>query len=116
MAQARSLDRKKQILAAALNCFVERGYEATSIHELCEASGASVGSIYHQFGNKQGVAAALYLEGIRQVHQSSLTALLATRSAESGLGSLVDSYLSWVEAHPKYARFLLNHRHAEFMQ
>lgn len=115
MAQARSLDRQKQILDAALHCFAQHGYEATSIGQLCEASGASVGSIYHHFGNKQRVAAALYLEGIRQVHQDTLSALLATRSAERGLASLVESYLAWVEKQPKYAKFLLTYRHAEFM-
>lgn len=116
MPQARSLDRQKEILDAALTCFVQHGYEATSIQQLCEASGASVGSIYHHFGNKPRVAAALYLEGIRQVHQLSLAALLATRSVEGGLGSLVESYLGWVEKNPKYARFLLSYRHADFMQ
>ena len=116
MPQARSIDRQKEILDAALSCFVQHGYEASSIQQLCEASGASVGSIYHHFGNKQRVAAVLYLEGIRQVHQSSLAALLAARSVEGGLASLVDSYLGWVEQHPKYAQYLLRYRHADFMQ
>jgi AcrR family transcriptional regulator len=116
MTQARSLDRRKQILDAALLCFSQYGYEATSIGQLCEASGASVGSIYHHFGNKPRVAAALFLEGIRQVHQSTLAALLATRSVERGIASLTESYLSWVENQPRYAKFLLSYRHADFMQ
>lgn len=116
MPQARSLDRKKDILDAALGCFAQHGYEATSIGQLCEASGASVGSIYHHFGNKQGVAAQLFLEGIRQVHQATLAALLSTRTAERGLASLIESYLGWVEKQPVYARFLLSYRHADFMR
>ena len=116
MPQARSIDRRREILAAALECFAEHGYEATSIQQLCEAAGASVGSIYHHFGNKPRVAAALYLEGIRQVHQYSLAALLAARTVERGLASLVESYLGWVEQQPKYAKFLLSYRHADFMR
>jgi AcrR family transcriptional regulator len=116
MTQARSLDRRKQILDAALLCFAQHGYEATSIGQLCEASGASVGSIYHHFGNKPRVAAALYLEGIRQVHQSTLAALLGTRTVERGVASLIESYLGWVEKQPRYAKFLLSYRHADFMQ
>lgn len=116
MPQARSLDRKKDILDAALSCFTQHGYEATSIGQLCEASGASVGSIYHHFGNKPRVAAEVFLEGIRQVHQTTLAALLATRTVERGLASLVESYLGWVEKNPRYAKFLLSYRHADFMR
>jgi AcrR family transcriptional regulator len=116
MPQARSLDRKKDILDAALHCFAQHGYEATSIGQLCELSGASVGSIYHHFGNKPRVAAELYIEGIRQVHQATLAALLVTRTVERGLASLIESYLGWVEKNPRYAKFLLSYRQADFMR
>src|SRR6266566_5134063 len=61
----RSAGRRSRILEAALACFNERGFTATTIEEICQRSGASVGSVYHHFGGKEGLAAALYVEGLR---------------------------------------------------
>ena len=49
--------RQEAILDAALKLFNRHGYAATSIDDLRKASRASVGSIYHHFGGKEGVAA-----------------------------------------------------------
>lgn len=79
------------------------------------AARASTGSIYHHFGSKEEIARALFLEGVRDTQESSLRALVRHRSAEQGIRALVGSYLDWVEAHPKWAAFLLTMRHARFM-
>ncbi|HTO27428.1 MAG TPA: TetR family transcriptional regulator, partial [Devosia sp.] len=44
-----TIDRRRQILDAALSAFLERGYAATSIADIRARSGASTGSIYHFF-------------------------------------------------------------------
>ena len=54
------MSRRDAILEAALEAFDATG--ATAIEEVRRRSGASVGSIYHHFGNVDGVVAALYLE------------------------------------------------------
>jgi AcrR family transcriptional regulator len=55
----RSVATKKAVLDAARQLFNENGYEGTSIHDIVNASGVSVGSIYHQFGGKSEVFHAL---------------------------------------------------------
>ncbi len=52
------MDRRDQILAAALGAFAEKGFAAATIEDVRERSGASTGSIYHHFGDKEGLAAA----------------------------------------------------------
>jgi TetR/AcrR family transcriptional repressor of nem operon len=44
-----------EVLNAALGIFWEKGYTATSMTDLCTATGLNPGSIYHGFGNKQGL-------------------------------------------------------------
>ena len=61
--QARTATRRKEILQAALSCFSEQGFDATTVEQIRHRSGASTGSIYHHFKNKAHIAAALYLEG-----------------------------------------------------
>ena len=51
---------------------------ATTIFEdVRMRSGASVGSIYHHFGSKEGIAGALYLAGMRVTRPAPLDALRA---------------------------------------
>lgn len=44
--------RRREILDAALACFVENGLVATTIEEIRLAAGASIGSLYHHFASK----------------------------------------------------------------
>ena len=50
----REFDEDK-VLAAAANAFWQRGYHATSIDDLCEATGLLRGSLYGAYGDKRGI-------------------------------------------------------------
>ncbi|MCD1632521.1 TetR/AcrR family transcriptional regulator [Martelella mediterranea] len=54
------IDRRQQILDAALPIFLEKGYIGTTIADIRKASGATTGSIYHFFSGKAGLAIALW--------------------------------------------------------
>lgn len=108
--------RRRAILDAALGCFSTLGYEKTTMADIRARAGASTGSIYHHFKSKEQLAAALYLEGIRQSQGAALRALQGRRSAEEGIRALVASYLEWVEQSPELAAFLLSMRRAEFVE
>ena len=106
-------DRRAKILDAALESFAERGYAATTIADLRRRSGASVGSIYHRFGDKQGVAAELYIECLLDYHRGVARALDPDPKAEDGIRALVRHHLRWVERDPRRAAFLLDRGEAE---
>jgi AcrR family transcriptional regulator len=53
------LDRRGQILQSALLCFGKCGFHQTSMHDISESAGISVGLIYRYFKNKEEVIAAL---------------------------------------------------------
>jgi AcrR family transcriptional regulator len=44
--------RRDAILKAASACFVERGFHASSMKEICVAAGMSPGTLYHYFSSK----------------------------------------------------------------
>src|SRR5213082_3887610 len=54
-----TLDRRTQILDAALICFAQRGFHQTSMHDISAAAGISVGLIYRYFANKEAVISAM---------------------------------------------------------
>ncbi|WP_242887854.1 TetR/AcrR family transcriptional regulator [Actinomadura litoris] len=73
MARAREFDTEAAV-AAATEVFRGRGYEATSIQDLVEATGIGRGSLYAAFGSKDG----LYEAALRH-YASSSGALMARR-------------------------------------
>lgn len=111
--KTRPAGRRERILEAALDAFTERGYAATTIADVRARSGASVGSIYHHFGDKEGIAAALYVECLRDYQREFVEAFAPERSAERGVKAMVRQHLRWVESHPKAAAFLAHRHEAE---
>jgi AcrR family transcriptional regulator len=103
-----TLARKHAILDAALDCFTRHGLQATTIEHLCAAAGCSVGSIYHHFGNKEGIASGLFIHGIQLLHADLQGALYRCDSAEASVRTAVLQYSEWVTANPELARYLLN--------
>ncbi len=106
-ARTDSSTRRDSIFEAALQAFTSSGYEATSIEDICNAAPASVGSFYHHFGSKEGVAAALYAEAIEQFQASMRTALSEPLPPRAMVSILVSSHLTWVRDNELWARYLL---------
>jgi AcrR family transcriptional regulator len=57
--QKRSEATQNNILQAAMELFASRGYDATSVAQICQAAGVSKGAFYHHFPSKQAVFVAL---------------------------------------------------------
>lgn len=105
--------RKQAILDGALACFAELGVEATTVDDIRRRAGASVGSIYHHFGSKEGVAAALYLDGIRDYQAGLNAAVEKARTARAAVRAIVLFHLDWAMRNTALARYLLEMRRAE---
>src|SRR5436305_6779883 len=54
-----ALDRRSQILDAALVCFAKHGFHQASMHDISAEAGISVGLIYRYFENKEAVISAM---------------------------------------------------------
>jgi AcrR family transcriptional regulator len=52
-------ERRDQILRAALTCFGRRGFHLSSMQDISQTAGISVGLIYRYFANKDEVIAAI---------------------------------------------------------
>lgn len=105
--------RRDEILRAALECFTSRGFAATTMEDIRRESGASIGSIYHHFGGKESLAAALYLDGLASYQAGLMGVLDGSPRAEAGVKAVVRHHLDWVSANPALARYLLSSREAE---
>src|SRR6266496_2831508 len=103
---ASSQRRQQEIMAAALDCFTARGFSETTMSDIQERSGASMGSIYHHFESKERLAAALYLEGLKSLHAELRRVVADTEQAESGIKGLVRAYVAWFQQNPDWGNYL----------
>jgi TetR/AcrR family transcriptional repressor of nem operon len=91
MAGVKQFDRS-QVLDRAMALFWTRGYEATSIHDLVEATGVNRGSIYGTFGDKKGLFLAVldhYLETVAKSLMAELSDPDPRRAVERMFDSLI---------------------------
>ncbi|MCF8199109.1 MAG: TetR/AcrR family transcriptional regulator [Sulfuritalea sp.] len=105
-------DRKSTILNTALAVFSEKGIEATTIDDIRQRSQASVGSIYHHFGTKEGIAAALFARGIDDYWAQLIAGAESQASAEGMIRGLIEAHINWIISKPDLARFLFSRRQA----
>ncbi|MEX3008521.1 TetR/AcrR family transcriptional regulator [Hoeflea sp. TYP-13] len=52
-------ERKSRIIAAAVGCFLENGYNQTGIREIAKKAGISLGNLYNHFRSKEDVLAEI---------------------------------------------------------
>ena len=107
--------RRRKILDAALLCFSRAGLAETKMDDICEQAGVSTGSVYHHFAGKDQLAAALFVDGTRDYQEGLLAELRRHATAERGIRAMVAHHIDWVVRHPEWARFLSQHRQAEFL-
>lgn len=72
----RGHQRVAALLEAATTCFVEKGYDATTMTEIAARANASIGSLYQFFPTKERLAQAL-IEDYAQVLYARMDKLVA---------------------------------------
>ncbi len=68
--QERRDSTRTRILASARDRFTSAGFDATSVADICAASGVSKGAFYHHFPSKQAVFVALLERWIAELDES----------------------------------------------
>src|SRR5438094_2848199 len=92
------LDRRTQILDAAVVCFAKRGFHQASMHDISAEAGISVGLIYRYFQNKEAVIAAMADRHKKQIHEILERARQAPNLRES-LETLFTAHCGETEPH-----------------
>lgn len=98
-------NRRQEILDAALEIFLERGFDSATMAAIRERSGASTGSIYHFFRGKAEMAAALLQMATSQWSLQSQEAGLAG-DPEQAVKASVAGFLGWGQNNPRLFAFM----------
>ncbi len=108
-------DTRALVLDAALDLFSEAGYFNTSVHDLVRAAGVSIGSIYHHFGDKEGVARALYAHLSERMAWMVADVGARHDTCRAQSRELIARLFAMTEAEPRTMAFLFYARHREFL-
>lgn len=104
--QERGERRVEEILDAAEAVIAEVGVETATTNAIAERAGASVGSLYHFFPNKDAIVRALAgrFEGMMEQLKARSLALetAAVAPVPQMVHGIVDPYVAFLEQHPAY--------------
>ncbi|MGM0452846.1 MAG: TetR/AcrR family transcriptional regulator [Thermodesulfobacteriota bacterium] len=108
-------DRQRRVLETALALFTNKGYFNTSVHDIQRTADISIGSIYHHFGNKEGIARAIYDDLVAQM-TAAVVQITAEYDTLYPRGKAVVAYLfDMAESRPAAMHYILYARHREFL-
>jgi AcrR family transcriptional regulator len=97
--------RRELLEHAAARLFAERGYEKTTVEQICAAAGVSKPMLYRHFESKRELARRLLERRRDELAAAPLDEFLRRPDAGS-LWAMTDSWFAHVEAHPDSCRFL----------
>ncbi|GCE28279.1 transcriptional regulator [Dictyobacter alpinus] len=106
--------RRQAILQAALQSFLTKGYTDTTMEDIRQLSGASTGSIYHHFENKETLALTLHVEGRNDLNAQLLEAFV-NKQPEEGIKALISTYFDWMARHVDLGRFMIQANSIEYL-
>lgn len=83
---------KHRLVEAAITEFAERGFDATSVEQLCDSAGFTRGAFYSNFSNKDELGVAV-LEYHRDLALDGLDQVFTTPPADADLAWLTETAL-----------------------
>ncbi len=102
--------QRRAILDAALDLFARHGFEGTSMRDVAEAAGFSVGHLYNLIGNKEALFEAVVLREGEELDGMMRAALRdrGDRPVVERLDVLIDRLLEFATGHRNFFRLFLN--------
>jgi TetR/AcrR family transcriptional regulator len=101
----RSPDR---ILNKARDLFSTKGYDATSVREICEAAGITKPTLYHFYGSKEGVFRALVGGALETFERRLAREVDSPGSPIEKLRRVAREYFRYAGKNRELARFILS--------
>ena len=101
--------RRAEILDQAEKIFAAKGFHETTMAQIAEASGFSIGSLYHFFRGKEELYSVMVMEKVRMMYDEIMVAVSRESSIDGKIRALVISHFAYVEHHIDFYRLLVGH-------
>jgi AcrR family transcriptional regulator len=106
---------REQVLETAIRLFTRQGYFNTSIPDIVRESGVSTGSIYHHFGDKEGIAKALFEMLVTRMEAALDDIERQHDTVQARCRAVIELLFRITEDEPEVMAYMLFVKHKEFM-
>ncbi len=106
--------RRRDIIAAAKEIFIARGYQATTMDEIAEKAEYSKGTIYLYFQSKDELYLSLLEEGTKILADKIYSGIEDMTTSGEKLYKISDAYYEFYIEYPLYYQILFFLHHEEF--
>jgi AcrR family transcriptional regulator len=97
-----SAERREEIIAAAVKLWASRGYHATSVSDLCDATGIGKGALYHHIGSKEEILYEIHTRFADPILEFGKTVLASDATASEKLTRIGRGLLSLIHQYQDY--------------
>jgi TetR/AcrR family transcriptional regulator, fatty acid metabolism regulator protein len=96
MAKAPPVDRRRQILDAAVRVFARQGFHSCRVSDIADEAGVAYGLVYHYFSSKEQVMNELFMERwsllLQAIEEADGQEISGRQKLDAVAGFIVDSY------------------------
>jgi TetR/AcrR family transcriptional regulator, fatty acid metabolism regulator protein len=96
MAKAPPVDRRRQILDAAIRVFARQGFHACRVSDIAREAGVAYGLVYHYFDSKDQVLNELFMERwsllLQAIEEVDSRPISPREKLDAVAGFIIDSY------------------------
>ena len=104
--QERKADTERELIAAGIRLFAQKGYLRTTSSEIAAEAGCTAGLVNHRFGSKAGLLKAIMTAFNKGFIEGQLGDAVRTESAEASLRNYIEIYMNEVTVHETQMRSL----------
>jgi AcrR family transcriptional regulator len=106
-------DRRQQdVVTTAAALFARRGFQATSMDELSEATGLGSGGLYHYIGSKKGLLLKIFGQLMDPLLERAAEIEAGDATPERQLREIVRAWVAHIETHLDHMAVFAQERHA----
>ena len=97
---------RRQILEAARAAFAERGFEGARVDDIASRAGINKQLLYHHFGNKDALYAAVLAEVYGRIRAAEQALALDALPAEEALRRLIEFSFNYLLENPDFVKLI----------
>jgi TetR/AcrR family transcriptional regulator, cholesterol catabolism regulator len=104
--------RQQEVVSTAAALFARRGFQATSMDELSEATGLGSGGLYHYIGSKQRLLFEIFQQLMDPLLERAGEIEASDAAPDAKLRELVRAWVGHIERHLDHMAVFAQERHA----
>ncbi|WP_372369097.1 TetR/AcrR family transcriptional regulator [Candidatus Uabimicrobium sp. HlEnr_7] len=108
---ARPIEKRDTIVRSALEVFVEKGVDGTTIQDIANHANAAGGTLYRYFRSKEELAQSIFFENLSLFMSELKKAILKEKHTKQKLYAMVDKFYNFFENDKVLYSYLLLSEH-----